>query len=277
MKLSRTIFFLLVLVGIISFSQCRKSDRNDEKVNPAPYENAFAAKTFNDVFKTIHHFAIDDSLLSSSNGNTNSRDYCIESISYASIVKQYPNTVVLDFGNGTEKCSLDDKVRNGKWRIKFTGAYDDSASVATVTFTDYYVDSLKVTADMTITNRGRVGEDGDWLFKVVVKDGYVTGDTLDFYWDASRNYDWVSGSGSVATSDDKFEISGSSSGMTSKGNTYKSKINTALVQAFSCDYFESGIETLTPDNLSNRTIDYGTACSASVSVLYQNTEYSFTY
>ena len=51
-------FFVVGIFGLLVFSQCRKSDRNNEAINPAPEENAIASIVFNDLFRVVHAVSI---------------------------------------------------------------------------------------------------------------------------------------------------------------------------------------------------------------------------
>lgn len=277
MKFNKIWFVFVVFAGILLLSNCRKSDRNNEEINPAPYENAFAEIIFNDIFRVLHSVAVEDAIVNAPQDATvtNTLAACINSVNYAYVTETFPNTMVVDFGTEQTACTLGGRIRTGKIRFDFSGKYSDSLSVMKVKLVDYYADSIKLTADMTITNRGR-NTNNQPRFKVVVNNAVIEKDTLNYTWSANWLYTWTAGYTTVTLSDDKFELSGSSEGSTSKGNTYTSSISKSLTTDFSCNWLYGGEEYLQPEGLAKRTVTYSASCSSTVNVKYYNTEYELT-
>jgi hypothetical protein len=268
-------FLLSAVFTLLLFSRCRKSDRNEEVINPAPRENAIANILFNDVFRVIHNVSIGDMLINGTASQGNSRDICVDALNYADLLGNFPNTMVVDFGDDQTACSLDGNIRNGKLRLNYSARYGDSTSVTNVEFIGYYVDSVKVDATMSITNKG-TNSSLDPVFKVVISSATMQRDSMDINWNSTKTYTMIAGKETYSSSDDRFEVTGDSDGTTSKGSSFTADIIGNLSTDYSCNWFSTGKEEVAPNNMVTRSVDYGTTCSSSVNVQFYNTEYDFT-
>lgn len=268
----------LALFVFISFTlvQCRKSERNSEKINPAPANNATAMNTFNSVFKLIHAIAIEDSLVNGSQSSITAANInnCIDTLLYAQNTISYPNTVIIDYGTTNTQCS-DGFSKRGKVNALVSGPYYSKGSSVTISFSGFHIDSLNISGSMSIINKGK-NTNNNYVFGVVVTNATLSdGDTTDIIWNYSTNYEWLAGETSTTTTDDSFTISGSSNGRTSKGNFFDADITTPLVVDYSCRWVNEGLMEMDLGNiLSLRTIDYGSGtCDDVATVTYQNTSY----
>ena len=255
--------------------QCRKSNRDLETKNAAPVDNATAVSIFNNVFRTVHALAWENSLVNGPQDSiqSNTTDNCIDStiIAYTSVT--FPNIIVLDYGTTASSCS-DGYSISGQVKTLFSDQYSTKGSVVTVTFSNYVVDSIAVSGTMTITNKGQ-NADSNYVFSIAVVDAKLEHDTINISWDCSRKYKWVSGDDTDLITDDEFEITGTAHGRTSNGNEFSVEITDDLTYLTSCKWITNGaIEIDLGPSLSPRVVDYGSGvCDESATVLYKNTTY----
>ncbi|MBL4652705.1 MAG: hypothetical protein JKY53_07545, partial [Flavobacteriales bacterium] len=193
----------LFLVTIVAF-QCRKSDRDLETKNAAPIDNATAVSIFNNVFRTVHALAWENSLLNGPQDSiqSNSIDNCIDSTIIGYDTVRFPNTVVLDYGTTASSCA-DNYSVSGQLKTIFSDQYSTKGSVVTVTFSNYIVDDITVSGTMTIKNKG-YNSDSNYVFGIAVVDAKLEHDTINISWKCSRKFEWVSGDDTDLITDDEF-------------------------------------------------------------------------
>jgi hypothetical protein len=263
------VFLLLTLI-----SSCRKSDRNVEVINPAPAENCVANMIFIDIFKTIHQFSMNNSIVNAPVGTTmsNSLNNCIDNIEYAFFIQPYfPNKIILKYNNAIS-CSHDSRTISGDLSLLYSKNYSDSLCVIEVGFKNYAFESNEVSGSVKITYRGRNANGNKW-FAMNLNDINLENDTLSGIWSGTRNFEWIEGDNDVSTNNDVFLVTGKSSGRTTKGNKYNATIETPLEINFSCNWIVSGEEIVVPENLTERYVDYG-SCDNEVAISYKRTNYT---
>jgi hypothetical protein len=135
---------------------------------------------------------------------------------------------------------------------------------------------------MVVTNNG-VNESGNMTFSIEVKNAKIIesgGKTIN--WESMRNKEWISGYNTfVNHDDDKYLISGSSSGNNTSGQEFEVNITKDLLVDLSCleDHSNSCVITsgeaeLIPNGFSTRIINYGDSiCDCNYSVTLNGTEY----
>ncbi|MBT6746267.1 MAG: hypothetical protein HOB26_06905 [Flavobacteriales bacterium] len=269
-----TFISLLVLVSIFS-SQCRKSNRALEVKNAAPIDNATAVNIFNNVFKTVHALAWENSLLNGPQDTiqSNATDNCIDSVLFSNSTDTFPSTVVIDYGTSASSCAGSYNT-SGMLRAVFSGLYAVSGTVVTITFSNYEVDSIVVSGTMTIRNKG-YNIDNNYIFNIAVENAKIEYDSINISWNCTRKYEWISGDITDDISDDKFEISGTSNGRTSNGNEFDVEIADNLLYSMNCNWITQGsIDMDLGTSLSPRIVDYGSGtCDENATVSYKNTTY----
>lgn len=269
-----TFISLLVLVAVFA-SQCRKSNRALEVKNAAPIDNATAVNIFNNVFKTVHALAWENSLLNGIQDTiqANIIDNCIDSVLFSNSTVTFPNTVVIDFGSSASSCA-NSYYTSGMLRAVFSGQYDSSGTSVAITFSNYEVDSMSISGTMTIRNKG-YNVDNNYIFNIAVENAKIEHDSINISWNSSRIYEWISGDITDDISDDKFEISGTSNGRTSNGNEFDAEIVDNLLYSMNCNWISQGsIDMDLGTSLSPRIVDYGSGtCDENATVSYKNTTY----
>lgn len=149
----------------------------------------------------------------------------------------FPKTVVINFGNG---CTSPNGVtRSGIIRIVISDSLRLAGSTSTLTFDNYYVNSLKREGTITWTNQNTDSGRG-WQRKV--ENGKIT-DTTGHYWtfESLKNISQVAGfSTPRVILDDAYSITGSASVTNDRQITRTSTITQALHKAVACENVDAG-------------------------------------
>ncbi len=184
--------------------------------------------------------------------------------------------IVVDFGTVNCLCN-DGRNRRGKINISYTGRYRDSASVRTITFTDYYIDDNQLTGTKIVTNKGH-NANGHLNYDISVNGSVIKANNGGTHTHiANRNREWISGESTLVVSDDVYSITGSTSGVNAAGVAYTANITTALHRAVSCSWIDSGVVEVTRTGKPTRTLDYGNGtCDHDATVTINGTSRAIT-
>ena len=181
-------------------------------------------------------------------------------------------TATVDFG--TENCLCKDgKYRRGKIQVKVTGNKNLVGSSLVYTTTDFFVNDNGVSGTKTVTVVD------DHTFNIVVVNGKVTkADGGVVTWNTNRTRKMTDGFLTpLDFTDDVFEISGTSFGTNSAGNTYKFTTITPLVKANGCQWIKSGQLKIERAGKLDATVDYGDGtCDDQGTVTVANTTKAIT-
>ncbi|MGN0186814.1 MAG: hypothetical protein ACI392_03605 [Paludibacteraceae bacterium] len=131
----------------------------------------------------------------------------------------FPVTVTVDYGE-TNVVGIDGRQHRGKMIVKATGAYAEQGTKLDVDFEGWYVDNIKVEADMTVENNGRDSE-GHCQFEVDVFGGQLTAnDTTVFEYAEGSLRTWIEGENEPDLTKHTYSIVGIQEGITSDGYEY---------------------------------------------------------
>jgi hypothetical protein len=165
----------------------------------------------------------------------------------------YPKTITLDYGTGCTNSR--GQFKQGKIVIEMSDSLVVAGAVKTITYVDFYVDSVKIDLTAVIKNLG-TNSDGNW---VLTSSYSQTTTTLDSDVITEANADtivWTSGYETTDKSDDIYYRSGYGSTVVNDTLSYSRNITTPLLIDKSCDYIKSGVVVLTVDS-DTIIIDYG--------------------
>ncbi|MFT5919020.1 MAG: hypothetical protein ACI9FU_000822, partial [Granulosicoccus sp.] len=202
---------------------------------------------------------------------------------------EFPKTVTIDFGG---PCNADDRVRSGQIVCTITGPYSSENTVITVELVNYELDNYNVTGSKTITNNGNNGS-GQPVFSIVVQNASISNENGSATWSSTRTRTWVEGSettwftidttqssgimGINGLLDDVYHITGTAEGTTRGGVPYTVDITAPLEVQVGCRWVKEGILVVSPQNLDDRTIDFGNGdCDEGASVEIDGSSYNFT-
>lgn len=166
----------------------------------------------------------------------------------------YPITITLNYGDST--VLKNGRVISGTIAIVITGPKKTDGTTRTITYTNFTVDSVVV--------NGTVSElfNGDDLLsrKISVSDDltFAYRDTTVYERIGERVHNWLEGLDTpLDPEDDKIEITGNVTIISSLGDTYTKTIVEPLIRLGSCRYYVQGISQITLNSEVISEINYG--------------------
>lgn len=265
----RTLLLLPVLVAFtlttIFIHSCQKDKEELEFDTQTSQDNALAEMTYNDVNSIVNQAMENGPAGLSTYRTALDNSYLLSSCATVTVTPDTVGggTLTVDFGATNCLCT-DNRYRRGIINISFTGAYRDSGTVITTSFTDYYVGKdtaymYRVGGTKTVTNKGR-NTAGNMWFTIQVNGLLTNYNGLNMSWNSSRTREWIAGEGTSGLTqwqDDQYLISGTASGSNFEGINFTAAITTPLLADLSCRWIRSGVFELTPSGKPTRILDYG--------------------
>ena len=273
---------VLLIAGIFTFSSCKKDNSTNQPADTpavtatidATQSDAVAEAQYDDVFNitmgvqssdvgedigisagvgVIYNNTINpDGTPASTPDSASSRCFTVTVVPH--IAHQFPKTVTIDFGIGC--LGKDGKLRKGKIVTIYTGPMSIPGSTTSTTFVDYSVDSFKIEGTHTVENTS-LSNKKQWTVKVI--DGKITNASSGIWkmWNSIKIHTQIEGNGTpLYPLDDKFEITGNSSGSNSNGNSWSAEIVAPLIKRFTCPWRVKGTVNITKDT-TMAVLDYG--------------------
>ncbi len=167
----------------------------------------------------------------------------------------YPNTVTIDYG--TEGCEgPHGHVRKGIIEVSMTAPMSETGAVRTLTFVSYSVDDIQVQGVRTITNTG-LNVDGQPTYSRVMTDGSLTWpDGSTATWQNTTNATMTEGYGDMIAANNKWQITGSASGINKNGKNWTALITTPIIRKYGCPWPVVGVRAITVED-NELSLDYG--------------------
>ncbi len=149
----------------------------------------------------------------------------------------------LDFG--TDGCeSFNGILRQGKINITLTDRWFNEGSLRTISFEDFYVDSVHLEGIKTIENTG-LNEAGNMTWTRKMTEGKLTYlDGSSTTWNCERYSERVEGGDTWVFSDDVYLVTGGSNGLNQDGLAFTTEITVPLKYVFGCRFPVSGELTI---------------------------------
>jgi hypothetical protein len=175
-----------------------------------------------------------------------------------------PHTLIVRFGPSECVC-LDGRKRKGAIIISYTGRYQDTNKLHTITYDNYYVNGNQLTGFVQ-TTRIDTTLTGKWFYNVYVNDSLnMSQDPKNSQfvtWRGNLVRRWIKGDvmGAPDRNDDVFTISGAASLTRPNGHTFAVGIASPLQVAIGCDYIQAG-EVNVSGLKGGRVLNYGTGTS----------------
>lgn len=270
-----TSILLILTIGFI-YTGCKKKEDPKPANATAATDNATADNAFAGIWKEISTVTDSSSTLRSSSSSLSAcASATITPFDYPAT---WPKTVVINFGT-TNCLGADYNNRRGVITAVFSGPYQDSATVITITLTNYYHNDYHVEGTQTITNMGHVSN-GHLVYNVVVNNAIVTHPTNGQHstWNTNQNREFYAGYNTYFNIfDDVYLITGTANGVSTDGGAYNLAINTALRVNVGCHWIVSGTFTLTLADYPNYPIgfDYGSGtCDGNATATMNGTTYN---
>ena len=176
----------------------------------------------------------------------------------------YPREIVIEYLEG---CSNHRHDRHGKVIISLSDTITNAGAIQSITYVDFYIDSVKVDLNATLENLGQ-NDQGHW----VIEKNYTQTITKNSETVVRKNHEsieWISGFETSDRMDNAYYISGSGSVSLNDTARYSKTITTPLLFDASCDYISSGVVELNRiGNIS--VIDYGDGTCDDVATITTN-------
>ncbi len=243
--------FILFAVFTFIFTSCEKDQiTNTEDAITTTEEASAAEGMFEDAFDQAEMYENNDATKSATEG------YCIPTIEIAYPEdRPYPRVVTIDFG--TDGCEgRNGAIRKGVIIVTVTGFFLETGSKRIITFDGFSVNDYQVEGTKTVTNMGQ-NEAGNWVRKIEVEGSVTTPEDKVITRISTGEIEWVEGASTPFYFwDDVFSITGTASGVNSKGVAYQSEITSPLIKARNCRWIQEGILTIVSGE-NTVIIDYG--------------------
>ena len=242
-------FLALCSIAILLYA-CKDEDiiiNNESKSTQATEDHIFAEKTFSDIVRVIEEGFLASGVTKScpSYNLTTSNIFDIDML-------------IVNFG--TINCLHNNKLRRGKIFITYTAKYRDSLAVMTANFENFYVNNNLVEGEIIITNEGR-NKSGNMCFTILVNNASIVTENGKINWSSNRKKEWISGTSTyLDITDDKYKITGFSSGIAVNNNSFSVEITDSLNIDLSClpsCVIKSGHSKISPNGYDDRIINYG--------------------
>jgi hypothetical protein len=255
MKIKQFLFAFTMLGLAIGFNSCKK----DKETVAEEFENTFEASGNQAVTNNLSQDA-EDVFLEVAQDNNIAGNFAPEPVNNiipcATITitpaTGFPKTIVIDFGTS---CTHNGITRSGKINITLTDSVRKSGSIATMTFTNYFVNQYKIegtykwtnTSTATVRSWDRVTTGG----KITAPDAR--------YWlhEGSRSVTQTAGVGTPTPTDDVFSVFPGTHTVTNSSNISRTcTILEALQRKVNCSNIDKGkIKVQGPNHYA--TIDFG--------------------
>ncbi len=241
------ILLALTIIGAIFFSSCEQTDTQLTKANDQSIQSILS---LTDLSNTD-----DVEEATSTDGTKSLNEYpgCFE------LIVNDDSTVwrswTIDFGDGCE--SFNGILHQGKIHVTLTDRWFNEGSLRTVSFEDFYVDSIHLEGVKTIENTG-LNEAGNMTWTRKMTDGKLTypdGSTVS--WNCERFSERVEGGDTFIFSDDVYLVTGGSTGVNQDGLAFTTEITVPLKYVFGCRFPVSGELTINIEGSETVVINYG--------------------
>jgi hypothetical protein len=255
MKIKQFLFAIAVVSLAIGFNSCKK---NDETLSEE-FENTFQISADQAVTNNLSQDA-EDVFLEVAQDNNIAGNFAPEPVTNiipcATITITpaigFPKTIVIDFGTS---CTHNGITRSGKINITLTDSVRKPGSIATMTFTNYFVNLYKIEGTYTWTNTSTVTT-RSWTR--VTTGGKITAPDAR-YWlhEGNRTVTQTAGVGTPTPTDDVFSIFPGTHTVTNPSSISRTcTILEALQRKVNCANIDKGkIKVQGPSHYA--TIDFG--------------------
>lgn len=240
---------IALILCVLLVVSCKRNDRELDNTVQGCKDHLRSEKQLVEIFQLVDEAAKAESGLRS----------VISCATVTSDTVASPKTLEIDFGTGT--ACPDGKMRSGKILATLTGKLSTLGTIVSITTTDYTVAGVLIKAGATLANTGTTTANEPRFDFYCDSLKMLTLSTNELStWSCQYAMVQTTGAGTVDYADDEFLLTGQAAGRNRKGNSYAAVIKTAISISHSCSWQYSGIAEVTPENLTKRTVDYGSSC-----------------
>jgi hypothetical protein len=195
---------------------------------------------------------------------------------------QSAKTVTLDFGDGC--VGIYGRERSGKIIVTYGGEFGDQLANRVITFEEYFVNNRQVTGSIELRDFN-TNEDGDLTAtrkRIDLAIHFPDGNK--FTSNGSTTITWTEGGGDDDLSNDVLSITGSYTGVSTRGRTVTHTILEPVIVSYAC-YADGGfarVDGKTELRITGardrvRTVDFGDGtCDETITIIINGREYTLT-
>lgn len=257
--------FIILIVTVVLFG-CKKSDRDEDNSTNTEVDVAFATNLVYDIFKTIHQAAnTSQGIVTSTTLDTNTVFNC-DTITADTLSN--PKTLNIKFNTN---CTNNGIIRNGNLYASFNGYYNNAGTTTSIQFSDFsYNGYTVISGSMIYQYIGLI--DSFPTFSITFNELKISNNySQKIFYSGNHQLKITQGKSTPEISDDEYTISGANTGMAFKGNGFSSQITTNLILTGNCNWINTGIVAVVPDNKPTRTLNFGVGCDNKINVtIYEN-------
>jgi len=246
------LFTLLVCI-FVSFTSCNLDNiaSSAENLTATAIDEAQAASINDEIVTTADHYTSNSFFTGLKVKSQNVSDDDTTTIVTIDSIKN-PRVLTISFGSTGVKGKRGNTLK-GKIKVAITAKPYNLGAKRTITFVDFYVNNNRVKGNKTTIYNGNES------WSISANDTILTTDNKTIIWKTDRTRKRVEGSATPTVFiDDKYEITGNSSGVNKNGKEFTMVIdnNKPLVLDGAYPYFVSGAITITSEK-NTILVDYG--------------------
>jgi hypothetical protein len=163
----------------------------------------------------------------------------------------YPKEIVIEYAG--DCIGHRNNTKKGKITINISDTITNEGAVETITYTDFYIDSIKIELEASIKNLGK-NSSGNWMIEKEYKQTITKNNDVCTRVN-KETVEWIAGFETTGKSDNVYYLTGTGK-VVFNDTTYVKTITTPLLFDGSCEYVKSGVVEITK-NGSTAIIDYG--------------------
>jgi hypothetical protein len=264
---TKSLFLIMILLGFM-VSSCQKSNPLDDSSVEAADDAMLAEAVFDDVFASLEIATVLAEDMKKSGAVI---DTCpLVEVTFPEL-GPWPVIVVIDYGTGCE--GLYDVVRSGKIILTLSAPRQETGSVRTLTFENYYVNGARVEGTTVVTNTG-LNNNSNVVFSVVLTGGKITfSDSKFIEREFERAREYTAGYLTWWTPwDDKCLITGVAAGTNLNGISYTALVKNPLEWQADCRFLVSGTIEFEVEGIEPFELDYGSGECDAIATLSRGDE-----
>jgi hypothetical protein len=163
----------------------------------------------------------------------------------------YPREIVIEYAG--DCVSHRNHTKIGKITINISDTLSNAGAVETITYTDFYIDNMKIDLEASLKNLGK-NSSGNWMIEKDYKQKVTINNDV-FVRLNKETAEWIAGFETTGNSDNIYYLTGSGK-IVFNDTTYLKAITSPLLFEGTCEYIKSGVVEITK-NGSTAIIDYG--------------------
>jgi hypothetical protein len=277
----KKLFLGFVAILSIAFFSCNKDKANlisseDEAIvsNDAAIEAVVESADYEvDLYSgSTESISIAGSLLKSSNDLPFGGRYHLGQAPNVTVEwtnGSYPVTITLNYGDGVELAN--GSVIKGSIVIVVSAAPRTNGAVRTVTFNNFYIDSINIAGTRTITFTTDLGNIPTCSIVGDITITFEDGTTIERNTEKTRAF--IEGYNTPGDySDDKFQITGFTNSVSSEGYTFSATIVEPLIRLGTCRYIVQGVVSLSKNDGVFAELNYGDGTCDDIATITKNGE-----